>query len=78
MTTKFCPPTRIVPIRAEDPGLAATVNVIVPSPEPPGSLVIVIHAALVVAVQAHSLPVVIEIDPVPPAAGIDWLVGDTV
>jgi hypothetical protein len=50
----------------------------VPLPLPVAPLVIVIHAALLVAVQVHPVGDVMVAVPVPPVPGSDWLVGDAV
>jgi hypothetical protein len=68
---KVCPPAVIVPVREAVAGFGATVNVIVPLPEPLAPAVIVIHAALLVAAQLQPVPAVIMTVPVPPEAVMD-------
>ena len=64
----------IVPIRC-GPVLAATVNCTVPLPLPLTPLEIVIHATLLVAVQAQPVAVVTLTEPDPPLAVKVWLAG---
>ena len=47
-----------------------------PLPIPVAPELMVIHAALLTAVQVQFVPAVTFIVPVPPAAGNDWLVGE--
>lgn len=61
-------------MRGEVPVLAATVNPMVPEPEPDAEPS-VIQASPVVAVQAQPAPAVIPMVPMPPAAGSDWPAG---
>jgi hypothetical protein len=65
----------IVPVRDEIEVLAATVNATVPLPLPEAPLVTVIHAALLVAVQAQPLVVVTAMVELSPAAGEFQLAG---
>jgi hypothetical protein len=64
-----------VPVRDEVDVLAATVNPTLPLPLPDAPLVTVIHAALLVAVQAQPLVVVTATVELSPAAGEFQLVG---
>ena len=60
-------------------GLAATLNATVPLPLPLAPLVTVIQLVLLLtAVHAHPAGAVTAVDPVPPPAATDWLVGDIV
>jgi len=77
LTVKVWPPAVMVPVRGVVVVFAATVNVTVPLPEPLAPPVTVIQLALLVAVQAHPVSAVIEMEPVPPAAGTDWEVGES-
>jgi hypothetical protein len=61
----------MVPVRGVVLVFAATVNETVPLPDPLAPPLTVIHAAPLVAVQAHPLPAVIENEPLPPPAGTD-------
>ena len=63
------PPAVIVPVRADVPGFAATLNVTAPVPEPLDQLVTVIQAAELDAVHAQPPPAVTLKDPLPPSAG---------
>ena len=73
MTVNVWPPIVSVPVRADAPGLAATVNESVAGPVP---LVLpalsVSQLSLLVALQAHALPVSSATLPGPPADPIDW------
>jgi hypothetical protein len=71
VTVKVCPATVIVPVRSVVVELAATLNVMVPLPDPLAVPVIVIQAALLVAVHAHPAKVAIVNDPEAPAAATD-------
>jgi hypothetical protein len=62
------PPTEIVPLRCDEPALAATLKPIVAFPEPLVVPLTVIQAALSVAVHAQLALVVSAKDPLPPAA----------
>ena len=70
------PPAVMVAVRAVVVVFAATVNVTVPLPDPAVDPVSVTHAALEVALHAHPDAVVIENDPLPPAAAIAWEAGE--
>ena len=74
-TVNVRPATVIVPVRAADPVLAATVKCSAPLPVPDPSLAIVIHAALLAAVHAQPAVVVTFTVPPPPLEVKDWLVG---
>ena len=66
----------IVPVRALVFGLADALNATVPVPLPLAPLVTVNHDVwLLDAVHAHPAGAVTAVDPVPPAATTDWLVG---
>lgn len=71
------PPAVTVPVRAAVVAFAATLKPTVPLPEPLAPLVIVIHDALLVAVQAHPLPLVTLNDPVLPPATTDCEAGES-
>ena len=58
--------------------VAAAVYATVPEPLPLLPLVMEIQEALVVAVQVQPLVVVTAMVPLPPVAGIVWVVGETV
>jgi len=73
---KVWPATVSVPLRACVEPFVAALKLTVPLPEPLAPLVIVSHPALLVAVHAHPLVAVTAVDPVPPAPGTDWLVGE--
>jgi hypothetical protein len=75
VTVKVWPATVSVPVRDEVDVLAATVNATVPLPLPEAPLVTVIHAALLVAVQAQPLVVVTATVELSPAAGEFQLAG---
>jgi hypothetical protein len=66
-TVTVCPPTAIVPVRV-GPLVAATANATVPAPLPLAPAVIVIHGALLVAVQPHPAAALTLIVRVPPLA----------
>jgi len=72
---KVWPATVIVADRDDEVVFAATVKPTVPLPLPLAPDVIVTHAADVVAPQEQPAPAVTAIDPEPPLAAIDWLVG---
>ena len=61
----------IVPVRDVVAVLIATLNDIVPLPEPVADPLMVIQGALLVAVQPHPAAVVIAKDPEAPAAATD-------
>ena len=67
--------TEIVPVRAA-PVFAATENITTPFPRPGEPEIIVIHGALLTAVQSQTLCDSTEIDPDPPPAGTFWLAGE--
>jgi hypothetical protein len=75
VTVKVWPAIVSVPVRAPPP-LVPTVKPTVPFPVPLPPDVIVIHDALLVAVQPHAVPVVtLTVGPAPPLPLIDALVG---
>jgi hypothetical protein len=67
-SVKVCPPTVIVPVRAIVAVLAATAYDTAPLPSPEAPAVIVIHASLLVAVQAQPVAAVTVTVPAAPAA----------
>ncbi len=67
VTVKVWPAMVIVPVRC-GPVFAATENCVAPLPLPLAPEAIVIHAALLVAVQAQSLAAVTLTEPPPPVA----------
>jgi hypothetical protein len=67
-----------VPLRCAVLVLGAIVKLAEPLPEPVAPAVTVIQVALLTAVQLHPAAVVTVVDPVPPAAGTDWLEGEIV
>jgi hypothetical protein len=71
------PPTAMVPVRAVEPVLAATVNVTVPFPLPWAPPVTVIHCALLSACQEQPAGAKMLTVPLPPVAGKLTAVGDT-
>jgi hypothetical protein len=77
-TVKVRPAIVRVPLRADDVGFAAPLNPTVPLPDPLAPLVTVSQPALLVAAQAQPANAVTVLEPVPPAAAIDWLVGEIV
>jgi len=74
LTVKVCPAMVAVPLR-EPPGLAGMLRFTVPLPVPLPPLVMVIHGALLVAVQAQPVPVVTLTLVRPPPEGALKLVG---
>ena len=69
-------PIVIVPVRALVVGLADALNATVPFPLPLAPLVTVNHDVLLLTpVHAHPVGAVTAVDPVPPPATTDWLVG---
>lgn len=62
-------------MRGAVPVLAATVNPMVPEPEPDAVDPRVIHGSPVAAVHAQPAPAVIPMVPMPPAADSDWPAG---
>jgi hypothetical protein len=76
VTVNVCPPIVSVPLRELVFGLDDALNATVPPPLPLAPLVTVNHAgSLLPAVHAHPASAVTVVDPVPPAATTDWLVG---
>jgi hypothetical protein len=75
-TVTVCPPTMRVPVR-DGPVVAATAKVTLPAPAPLAPAVIVIHGALLAAVQAHPAAALTSIVRLPPPAATAWLSGDT-
>jgi hypothetical protein len=65
-----------VPVRTAAIVLGATVKLADPSPEPVAPAVTVIHVTLLSAVQEQPVAAVTVADPLSPAAGTDWLVGE--
>jgi len=78
LITKVWPPIVSVAVLAVVVVFDAAVNPTLPEPEPLAPLVTVTQEALLVAVQLHPVAVVTITVPLPPAAGIDWLVGEIV
>lgn len=76
VTVNVALPIVKVPVRLA-PVLGATSNVMAPLPIPDAPLAIEIHALLLTAVQGQSTAAVTVPFPIPPGAGNDWLVGDT-
>jgi hypothetical protein len=76
VTENVCPPIVIVPVRALVFALAAALNATVPFPLPLAPLVTVSQPVLLLT-PVHAQPVgeVTLVDPVPPPAATDWLVG---
>ena len=70
------PPTESVPKRNAVLVLGAMVKLTGPLPDPLAPAVTVIHVALLTAVQLHPVDVVSIVDPLPPAAGTDWVEGE--
>lgn len=77
MTVNVAPAIVRVPVRLA-PVFGATSNVMEPLPIPDSPLATVIQALLLTAVQGQSTAAVTVPLPIPPGAGNDWLVGDTV
>ncbi len=75
MTVKVAPAIVSVPVRL-DPVFAATPNVTEPLPDPVAPPVMVIHDALLDAVQPQPVAAVTLLLPLPAAAVNDWLVGE--
>jgi hypothetical protein len=72
-----CPPIVSVPLRELALVFAAALNATEPVPLPVAPLVTVSQDVLLLTpVHSHPVAVVTVVDPVPPAAAIDWLVGD--
>lgn len=78
VTLKVAPAIVNDPVRLMVPGLAGTLKPVVPEPDPDAPLVIVIHEALLAAVQAQPAGAVTPLAPEPPAAVKDWLDGSIV
>ena len=78
VTLNVWPPIVIVPVRALVFGLADALNATVPDPLPLAPLVTVNHDVLLLTpVHAHPAGAVTAVDPVPPPATTDWLVGSS-
>jgi hypothetical protein len=79
VTLKLCPAMVSVPVRELVLPLAVALNATVPLPLPLAPLVTVSHDVLLLTpVHAQPASVVTVVDPVPPAAVTDWLVGTSV
>jgi len=65
VTVNVAPAIVSVPVRLEAAGLAATLNAVVPLPDPVAPLVIVIHASLLAAVHAQPVAALTLLLPVP-------------
>jgi hypothetical protein len=76
VTVTVWPATVSVPVRVDEPPLAATSYETVPLPDPLDPDVIVIHDALLVAVQLQPAAVVTSTLALPPLGGMLWEVGD--
>jgi hypothetical protein len=77
VTVNVCPPIVSVPLRALALVFAAALNATEPVPLPVAPLVTVSQDVLLLTpVHSHPVAVVTVVEPVPPAATIDWLVGD--
>ncbi len=74
-TVNVEPATVSVAERVDGDVFAATVNATAPFPLPFAPDVIVIQLALLVAAHAQPEPAVTAMDPEPPLAPTDWLVG---
>jgi hypothetical protein len=66
-----------VPVRDVDAVFVVAANVTVPLAEPLPPLVMVSQGALLATVHAHPLVVLTDDDADPPAAAIEWTVGET-
>jgi len=78
LTVNVRPPIVIVPLRAVVFGFADALNATVPLPLPLAPLVTVSQDVLLLTpVQAQPLGAVTLVDPVPPPAATDRLVGET-
>ena len=76
VTEKVCPAIVSEPLRCVAFGFAAALNATVPVPLPLAPLVTVSHDVLLLTpVHAQPANVVTVVEPVPPAAATDWLVG---
>jgi hypothetical protein len=78
VTVNVLPAIVSVPTRVVAVGLAATVKVTVPFPDPDAPPVTAIHVTLLAAVHAHPAAVVTVLVPLPPEARGDWLAGEMV
>jgi hypothetical protein len=77
VTVNVCPPIVNVPLRELALVFAVALNATVPVPLPFAPLVTVSQDVLLLTpVHAHPAAAVTVVDPVPPAAATDWLVGD--
>jgi hypothetical protein len=77
VTESVRPPTAIVPVRWLVFGLDEALKDTVPLPLPLAPLVTVSQLALLLTpVQAQPAPAVTVVEPVPPAAATDWVVGE--
>ena len=76
VTVNVAPAIVSVPVRLDATVFAATLNPVVPLPEPVAPLVTVIQGALLPAVHAQPVATVTLLLPVPPDAVKDWLVGE--
>jgi hypothetical protein len=69
----------IVPVRGLVFGFAVALKATVPLPLPFAPLLTVSHGvSLLIPVHAHPVGAVTAVDPVPPPATTDWLVGNKV
>ena len=76
-TVNVWPAIVIVPVRVLVFGLAVALKATVPAPVPLAPLVTVSQdVALLTPVHAHPVGAVTVVDPVPPPATTDWLVGE--
>jgi hypothetical protein len=76
VTENVWPPIVIVPVRGLVFGLDDALNATVPFPLPLAPLVTVNHDVLLLTpVHAHPAGAVTAVEPVPPVATTDWLVG---
>jgi hypothetical protein len=76
LTVNVWPPAVMAPVRGVVLVFAATLNEIVPLPDPLAVPVTLIQAALLVALQAHPAAAVIDSEPLPPEAGMVCDVGE--
>jgi hypothetical protein len=76
VTVNVVPAIVRVPVRLEATAFAPTLKVTEPLPVPVAPPVIVIHGALLAAVQLHPLATVTVLLPLPAAAVKDWLAGE--
>jgi hypothetical protein len=76
VTVNVCPPTVSVPLRGVALALAVALNPTVPFPLPLAPLVTVSQdVSLLTPVHAHPAGAVTAVEPAPPSATTDWLVG---